>query len=84
MLIGSVKMTGLLLLIKGDPLVDVAGAYFPAWLACLAAGALGTWLLHGLADRTGFGSALSPAPLMVSALFLALTCGVWLLIFSVQ
>ncbi len=82
MLIGTMKMPGLLALIKGDPLVDVAGAYFPAWLACMVVGAVGTWLIHLLAGRTGFGAVLRPAPLMVSGLFIALTCGTWLFVFA--
>lgn len=82
MLIGTMKMPGLVALIKGDPLVDVAGAYFPAWLACMVVGAVGTWLIHLLVGRTGFDAVLRPAPLMVSGLFVALTCGTWLLIFA--
>jgi len=40
MIIGTLKLPGLLGLIKssGDPLVDVAGAYFPAWLAACWSG----------------------------------------------
>ena len=43
----SVKLPALLALIKspGDPLLDVAGAYFPAWLGCMIAGALGTLIV---------------------------------------
>ncbi len=82
MLIGTMKMPGLVALIKGDPLVDVAGAYFPAWLACMVVGALGTWLLHLLAGRAGLGAVMRPAPLMVSGLFVALTCWTWLLVFA--
>lgn len=82
MLIGTMKMPGLPALIKGDPLVNVAGAYFPAWLACMMVGALGTWLLHLLATRTGFDAVLRPAPLMVPGLFVTLTCGTWLIVFA--
>ena len=78
------KMPGLIALIKGDQLVDVAGAYFPAWLACMAAGAIGTWLLDGLASRTRFSEALRPAPLMLSGLFVAITSWAWILIFSAR
>ncbi len=80
--IGEVKMPILAALIKGDPLVNIAGAYFPAWLACVVAGSLATWLLHALAERRGLQAALQPAPLMVPSLFIALTCGFWLVFFS--
>ena len=84
MLMGSPKLPVLLALFKGDPLIDVAGAYFPAWLACLFAGLLGSWLVQRLLARAGLAEALCPAPLMLPALFLAITCGTWLLAFSVR
>lgn len=85
MIIGSPKLPGLLALIKsaGDPLVNVAGAYFPAWLACMLAGVVGTWLLCVLAGRVGLSAALRPQILMLPCLFTAIACGVWLLFFSV-
>ncbi|MFZ4775762.1 MAG: YtcA family lipoprotein [Terrimicrobiaceae bacterium] len=84
MIIGPMKLTGLLALIKssGDPLVNVAGAYFPAWLACMLVGVIGTWILHSLAGRFGLAAALRPAPLILPCLFTALTCATWLLFFS--
>ena len=84
MLIGATKMPFLLALFKGDPLVDVAGAYFPAWLACMAAGAAGTWIARAVADRVGLGAVLRPAPLMLPALFVGLTCAAWLAGFSAR
>ena len=73
------NLPALLALFKstGDPLLNIAGAYFPAWLACMVAGALGTWLAGQI-----LGAALRPAVLMVPALFALLTCGVWLVFFS--
>lgn len=75
---------GMLAILKsgGDPLVNVAGAYFPAWLACLLIGLIGTWVLQALAGRSRFAPALQPAVVMIPALFVALTCGSWLLFFS--
>ena len=80
----AAKLPAVLALIKspGDPLLDVAGAYFPAWLGCMIAGALGTWLLGEILTRLGIGAALRPAVLMVPALFATLTCVVWLVFFS--
>lgn len=79
-------MSGTLAIIKssGDPLVDIAGAYFPAWLACLLAGLTGTWLIHALAVRLRCDGILRPHSLMLPGLFVAIACGVWLLLFSVR
>ena len=81
MIIGPMKLTGLLALIKssGDPLVNVAGGYFPPWLACMLAGVIGRWLLPALAGRAGLAGALRPAPLLLPRLFTTLTCGEGLL-----
>ena len=84
MLMGSPKLPVLLALFKGDPLVNVAGAYFPAWLACMLAGVLGSWLVSRILARAGLPEALRPAPLMLPALFLAITCTAWLLLFSTR
>jgi hypothetical protein len=75
---------GMLAILKsgGDPLVNVAGAYFPAWLACLLIGLIFTWGLQALASRSRFAEALKPGIIMVPALFVASTCGTWLLFFS--
>lgn len=79
-------MSGTLAIIKfsGDPLVDIAGAYFPAWLACLLIGLIGTWLMHAAAVRFGGGGILRPAALMLPCLFIAITCGFWLCFFSAR
>lgn len=83
--IGDFKMPVLAALIKGDPLVNVAGAYFPAWLVCLAIGGIITWVLHLLAERSPrWREILQPAPLMLPALFIALTCGTWILFFAAR
>jgi len=84
--IGAAKLPAVLALIKssGDPLVDVAGAYFPAWLACMIVGALGTWLLGEFLSRLGLAAVLRPSAIMYPSLFAALTGGVWLVFFSAR
>jgi hypothetical protein len=79
-------MSGTLAIIKssGDPLVDIAGAYFPAWLACLLAGLAGTWMIHAAAVRFGCADIVRPAALMLPGIFVAIACGIWLLLFSVR
>lgn len=84
--IGAAKLPALLALIKssGDPLVDVAGAYFPAWLACMIAGALGTWLVAVFLPRFGLAAVLRPSAIMYPCLFAALSGGVWMVFFSAR
>ncbi len=82
----TIKVPAHLALIKfsGDPLVDIAGAYFPAWLACMLAGAAGAWVLAAAASRVGLGAIFRPAPVMLTATFVAITCGAWLLFFAAR
>ncbi|GAB4171864.1 MAG: hypothetical protein Fur0032_11230 [Terrimicrobiaceae bacterium] len=69
---------------SGGPLVDVAGAYFPAWFACLLVGLAGVWLVSWLAGRSGWSVLLRPSVLMLPSVFLIFSCGLWLLIFSAR
>lgn len=80
----SAKLPALIALIKspGDPLINIAGAYFPAWLGCMIAGALGSWILGGILQRLGLAAVLRPPLLMYPALFALLTSAVWLVFFS--
>jgi hypothetical protein len=84
--IGAAKLPAVLALIKsaGDPLVDVGGAYFPAWLACMIAGSVGTWLLGEFLSRIGLAAVLRPSAIMYPSLFAALTGGAWLIFFSAR
>ena len=80
----AANLPALLALIKspGDPLLNIAGAYFPAWLGCMITGALGAWLLGAVLSRIGLAAVLRPSLLMYPALFALLTCAVWLVFFS--
>lgn len=84
--IGAAKLPAVLALIKssGDPLVDIAGAYFPAWLACMIAGALGTWLTGVILPRVGLEAVLRPPAIMYPAIFAGLAGGVWIVFFSAR
>ena len=66
-----------------DPLFDVEGAFFPAWLLCLLAGVVAAAGLRLLFARLGLEPHLGPLPLIYSCL--ALLCGMstWLLFFRV-
>jgi hypothetical protein len=82
----SLKLPALLAWFKtsGDPLINIAGAYFPAWLACMIAALIGTWGLAELAARMRCGPLLKPAVLMVPVVFAGLAGGFWLLFFSAR
>lgn len=70
--------------IKGDPLIDVAGAYFPAWLACMVVAAIVTWGVHEGLEKLGWSQVMRPGALMVPGLFVALSCSMWLVFFAAR
>lgn len=80
------QTTPILAIIKycGDPLINVAGAYVPAWLACMLAGILGTWFLEILIHRFECSSILQPPVLMIPAIFSAITLWTWLFLFAAR
>ncbi|MEI6375801.1 MAG: YtcA family lipoprotein [Chthoniobacterales bacterium] len=67
-----------------DPQLNIAGAYFPAWLACTLGGLLLFWGLHLVFLKWGLLPYLVPLPLVYAALITSLTCILWLLFFAVQ
>jgi YtcA family len=67
-----------------DPQLNIAGAYFPAWLLCMIGGLLAFWVLHLLFLRTGIIPFLVPIPLVYAALIMSLICGLWLLFFAAR
>ena len=63
------------------PMVNLWGAYWPAWVACLVCGIAphGCFPLIVLVDSPGaeFGS----APVVYPMLIVAYACGLWLLLY---
>jgi len=51
-----------------DPVLNIAGAHFPAWLLCALAGALGTALLWLLFLAVRLDAYLWPRPLVYASL----------------
>ena len=45
-----------------DPQLNIAGAYFPAWLLCMIVGLLSFWVIHLVFLRTGMIPFLLPIP----------------------
>jgi hypothetical protein len=67
-----------------DPQLNIAGAYFPAWLLCMIAGLLSFWVIHLIFLRTGIIPFLVPITLVYAALLSSLICGIWLIFFSAR
>lgn len=67
-----------------DPQINIAGAYFPAWLACTLGGLMLFWILHLIFLKMGLLPHLIPLPLVYGALIISLTCFLWLFFFAVK
>ena len=65
-----------------DPVLNIAGAHFPAWLVCMLAGALGAALLWLLFLAVRIEAYLWPRPLVYASLSVLLACIMYLLCFS--
>ena len=68
----------------GDPLVEVAGAYFPAWLAAGVAGGVVTSVLWGVCAAGRRRVLIDPPGWMLPLWFVIFTGGIWLLFFSAR
>jgi hypothetical protein len=64
-----------------DPVLDLEGAFFPAWMLCLLIGIAGTAALRLCFARAGLEPHLGPLPLIYGCLVLLLGMGAWLLFF---
>ena len=65
-----------------DPVVNIAGANFPAWLFCSIVGAVLTAALQPLFAAIGIEPHLGPRPLIYPCLAVLLGCAVYLLFFN--
>ena len=65
-----------------DPVLNIAGAHFPAWLVCALAGALGAALLRPLFLAVRLEAYLWPRPLVYASLAVLLACIIYLLFFN--
>jgi len=82
--IRTVTVFVLLTMTGCDPQINIAGAYFPAWLLSGLVGLFIFWILHLIFLRTGMVPFFVPIPLFYAVLYIALTCGVWLLFFAAR
>ena len=65
-----------------DPVLNIAGAHFPAWLLCALAGACLTVLTRPLFLAVRIEAYLWPRPLVYSSLAVLLACIAYLLFFN--
>jgi hypothetical protein len=72
----------LLTLAACDPVVNVAGANFPAWLLCVIVGAIMAMILRQVFAATGLEPHLGPLLLIYPCLAMLLACLIYLIFFS--
>ena len=65
-----------------DPVVDIAGANFPAWLICAIAGIALAAMLRTLLVAIRIEPYLGPLTVVYSCLALLLSCIVWMIFFN--
>jgi len=65
-----------------DPVLNIAGAHFPAWLVCALAGALGAALTRPLFLAVRIDTYLWPRPLVYASLAVLLACLIYLFFFN--
>ena len=64
-----------------DPILDIDGAFFPAWMLCLIIGIGLAFAAHPLFVRLGIEDHLGPLVLIYPSLALFFTLATWLLFF---
>ena len=67
-----------------DPQLNIAGAYFPAWLVCMLGGLMAFWVIHLAFLRARIIPFLLPVAPVYAALLVSLVCGIWLLFFAAR
>jgi YtcA-like protein len=63
------------------PLVDVAGAFFPAWMFCILVGVTATVLLRQLFARMRLEASLGPLLLVYPSLAAAISLALWVIVY---
>jgi hypothetical protein len=80
---GFAALTIAALLCNGcDPVVDIAGADFPAWLICSIVGIALAAAARVLFDAVGIEPYLGPLTVVYPSLAVLLGCVVWLIFFN--
>lgn len=64
-----------------SPLVDVAGAFFPAWLFCILAGIGVTVLVREILSRAHIEAWIGPLLIVYPSLATAVSLALWLVLY---
>lgn len=64
-----------------DPILNIQGAFFPAWILCLAAGLVVTGIAHRLLVVSELQAHVGPLPLVYPSIALLSTNLFWLAFF---
>ncbi len=65
-----------------NPIVNVAGAFFPAWMVCMVLSGFTALLLRWLLRLVGAEEWIGPKPVMYLLLLVACTCTWWLVLYA--
>ena len=65
-----------------DPVINIAGANFPAWLFCAICGAIITLAIRPVFVVTRVDNYLWPAPIVYLSMAILMGCIVWLMFFN--
>jgi hypothetical protein len=63
------------------PIINLWGAYWPAWVLCLVGGILLALMSHFVFSWVKLESLLGPLVLVYPLLVVAYSCGLWLLLY---
>lgn len=68
-------------LVACDPILDIDGAFFPAWMLCLIVGIVLAFAANPVFIRLGIVEYLGPPVLIYPCLALLFTLATWLIFF---
>jgi hypothetical protein len=64
-----------------DPVINIYGSFFPAWVFCLFVGVVLAGMLRIVFAATGLEEGFAPVLLVYPALVLLIACVTWLVLF---
>jgi len=82
--IGLIGLCAALAGCANAPSINVLGAFFPAWMFCIAGGIVGASVIRGVLTRRNRLAGYAPGvlPLIWTALSVLLALGCWILFFK--